>query len=416
MIFKEPASITTLPLSTFILNKSGYKIDRTYQRESGTWSGSDQQYLIDSILRGYPMPPIFIHNKNHTRYIVDGQQRFHTILRFKENKFRLSDKYSEEIISDKQNREKNKGNGAYLYSQLGSDWQDRFVSYPIPIITVTDYNDEEIRDLFRRLQHGKPLIPGEILNAYPGNIVSTMRKLSNHKFFSNILPISPKRYKHYFISAQIMYLESEGIRDIGTGYIYKFFDNNRNLSLSSGIYNRVDKTLNFIVRVFKDKTPEIRKPGWFITLYLLTSHLRENYSMKNQESNLKIFVVEFYKKVMDSPNTGTKNFYKFYSAVSKSTTKQSNIKYRYDFILQKFIEKYNPIRLDEDRLFTNEQKIKIFRHDKEICRICREKLTFGKKNTHYHHQDRYVEGGRTDVDNGILVCRKCHLSKIHAAK
>ncbi len=97
----------------------------------------------------------------------------------------LSKKYSDDIINDNKNRQKNNGQPAYYYSELHKDWQDRFDSYPLPIIYLKDYNDEEIRDLFRRLQHGKPLIPGEILNAYPGDIVPTMRKLAEHKFFKN---------------------------------------------------------------------------------------------------------------------------------------------------------------------------------------------------------------------------------------
>ena len=52
MRLKKPPQVTPILISTFILHKDRYEIDRTYQRESGTWKKDDEQYLIDTILRG----------------------------------------------------------------------------------------------------------------------------------------------------------------------------------------------------------------------------------------------------------------------------------------------------------------------------------------------------------------------------
>jgi uncharacterized protein with ParB-like and HNH nuclease domain len=54
------------------------------------WSRGMQQKLIDSVLRGLPIPPITIlpasqHTIMGTRFwVVDGQQRLKTILRFRD--------------------------------------------------------------------------------------------------------------------------------------------------------------------------------------------------------------------------------------------------------------------------------------------------------------------------------------------
>jgi len=413
MKLKKPPQITTLPISTFILHRERYKIDFTYQREAGTWTRADEQYLIDTILRGFGMPPIFLHEKDGEEFIVDGQQRLNTIWKFRDDKLPLNKKYSDDIINDSKNKQKNDCQPACYYSELHKDWQDRFDSYPLPIIYLKDYNDEEIRDLFRRLQHGKPLIPGEILNAYPGDIVPTMRKLAEHKFFKDIVAIKAKRYKHYYIAAQLMYLESEGIKDISPTYIYEFFEKNKNLNTISKIYSRVNRVLNYLVDVFQTRTPELRKPGWIITLYLLVAHLLENYSMDNQKTNLKTFFTSFYQDVISSSTRGDQELIKFNLAISKGTTSQANIKLRYDIILERFLDKYNPMRLDENRLFTEDQKIAIFRRDNEKCQVCGKKLTFGSPDTHFHHKDRYIEGGKTEIENGLLVCKDCHLNKIH---
>jgi len=413
---KEPPTPTSLPLSTFLLHRDRYKIDHTYQREAGTWGKIDEQYFIDTILRGLGVPPIFIHKKGGEQFIVDGQQRLNTIWKFKDDNLELSDKYSSDIINHPQNKEKNKGKVALKYSQLHKDWQDRCDSYPLPIIYLENYNDEEIRDLFRRLQRGKPLIPGEILNAYPGDIVLTMRKLAEHRFFTKIVAIKPKRYKHYHTAAQFMLLENEGIKDITPRYIYNFFVNNRNLSLSSNIYFKVNKVLNYLVDSFQTKMPETRKSGWTITIYLLVSHLLENYAIDNQKGNLKEFIKEFYQAVVSAHSASDRELMDFNRYITQGTNNQLQIKSRYDIILKRFLDKYNPVRLDENRLFTDDQKITIFRRDQEKCQVCGKKLTFDDSDTQFHHKDKYIEGGRTETDKGLLVCRDCHLNKIHGVR
>ena len=71
------------------------------------------------------------------------------------------------------------------------------------------------------------------------------------------------------------------------------------------------------------------------------------------------------------------------------------------------------MRLDESRLFSDDQKIMIFRRDNEKCKKCNVRLVFGDPNTHFHHKDRYIEGGKTEIENGLLICKVCHLKKIH---
>ncbi|MEO0127651.1 MAG: DUF262 domain-containing protein [candidate division WOR-3 bacterium] len=413
MKLKDQPRVSPVPISTFIIHKKRYRVDPTYQREKGIWTKPDEQYLIDTILRWFAMPPVFLHRRKGKEFIVDGQQRLNTIWKFKDDKLELNDKYSSDIINDDKNKERNNGRPAYKYSELHSEWQNRFDAYPIPTIYLEDYNDEEVRDLFRRLQHGKPLIPGEILNAYPGKIVVTMRELAKNKFFTNIIRMGAKRYKYYFLIAQLMFLESEGIRDISPSYIYNFFEKNADIDQNTKVYTNISKTLNYLFDCFQSKTPELSKPGWIITLFLLASHLLENYSMNNQKNNLKNFFIDFYQKVINSSTIGDKELIDFNLAISKGTTSQANIKRRYEIIRKRFLADYNPMKLDENRLFNKNQKIAIFRRDQEKCQICGEKLTFGNSKTHYHHKDKYIEGGRTEIENGLLVCKNCHLCKIH---
>ncbi|MBQ9546238.1 MAG: DUF262 domain-containing protein [Bacteroidales bacterium] len=54
----------------------------SYQRNF-IWGKKDQQSLVDSILRGWPLPTFFLYRRSNGRYeMVDGQQRAETICRF----------------------------------------------------------------------------------------------------------------------------------------------------------------------------------------------------------------------------------------------------------------------------------------------------------------------------------------------
>ena len=224
------------------------------------------------------MPAIFIHKRDGSHYIVDGQQRINTIWKFKDNLLSLNPEISDDISNDHENKEINNGNPSYHYEELSDNWKDKFDTYPLLIIKLDDYTDEEVRELFKRLQRGKPLSPGEILNAYPGDIVLAMRELASNKFFTNIVNAGNTRYKFNHIAAQLLFLESQGIQGIPPKALYDFFEKNKNLSTASGTYKMVNRVLNYITKSFLTKTPEI-KGRWVITLYVLTSYLLKNYSM-----------------------------------------------------------------------------------------------------------------------------------------
>lgn len=77
-------------IQEFINNRHKYVVDKTYQRPEGAWSKEDNQCLIDTILKGEPMPLFFFNLKSDEDkyYIVDGQQRMHAIKLFHDNKLR----------------------------------------------------------------------------------------------------------------------------------------------------------------------------------------------------------------------------------------------------------------------------------------------------------------------------------------
>ena len=102
---------TSLTISEFYDNflSKKYRFDVTYQRKSGVWSEDKKSFLIDSILKNYPMPAIFLrpcvdNNTGKTVYdVVDGKQRLEAIIDFIENKIPLTTYFAEDDFIDEAN-------------------------------------------------------------------------------------------------------------------------------------------------------------------------------------------------------------------------------------------------------------------------------------------------------------------------
>src|SRR6476620_8853366 len=94
-IFKEHLKIETYSKSIHSLlgprlrNKIDYK---PYYQRNYVWDINKATYFIESILLGKEIPPLIFFDNNTIIEIIDGRQRFETILRFFENKFSLSEK------------------------------------------------------------------------------------------------------------------------------------------------------------------------------------------------------------------------------------------------------------------------------------------------------------------------------------
>jgi hypothetical protein len=134
-----------------------------YQRPA-VWSISQKQLLIDTILRSYDIPKIYWRQieKNPDRYeVVDGQQRIRAIWEFQAGDYTLSAK--SDPIDDLDVRK-------LTYEQLPDDLRLRFDTYNINVVVVSDTDEEEVREMFLRLQNGTTLKAQEKRNALAGKM------------------------------------------------------------------------------------------------------------------------------------------------------------------------------------------------------------------------------------------------------
>ena len=91
--------------------------------------------------------------------MVDGQQRLRAIFEFHAGEFSLP-KDSEPIEGVDPSKSK--------YADLPDDLRLKFDTYSLDVIVLTDTDEDEVREMFLRLQNGTTLKAQEKRNAMPG--------------------------------------------------------------------------------------------------------------------------------------------------------------------------------------------------------------------------------------------------------
>ncbi len=396
-----------MKIQDYINNRNKYVVDTTYQRQAGAWSKEDMQCLIDTILRGEPMPIFFLNLKTSENkyYIVDGQQRLYCISQFYDNNLKLNPKFSGK------ERDGQTFNGT---NPLSDEDKATFLNYDLRFHILEDYDDERVRLIFSRLQRGKPLSLGERLNAMPGSIVEIMRDLAQHPFISKSIGISKNNYGSYPDVARILFYEKYRGKDSSTEELYKFFGEFCDLNKKSVEYKEALSVLNILEKCFPATPGDykyLEKHAWVIAVYTMVRDLKLCYSLNGRESDIRQFVENFHSHVYDEDFRKSKsNYQRFYDNV-RGGWSEKIITLRRDILIKEFLDKYNLAEKDVRRQISDKEKIAVFGRSKCQCQMCGRHFK-DYKEAEYHHIERYVDGGKTDLSNIMLLCSQCH-DKIH---
>ena len=147
-------------------NRKEVLVDRRYQRNSKVWPARAQSYLIETILKGFPIPKLALHqttdlkSKKTIKYIVDGQQRTNAIVDFFNDELRLTTSIDFQPARGKR------------FAGLDAELKQAFLSYPLQLDMFEATSEEAVREYFRRINSfTAPLNSEERRNAqYQGNM------------------------------------------------------------------------------------------------------------------------------------------------------------------------------------------------------------------------------------------------------
>ena len=137
------------------------------------WDVKRKSLLIESMIIGYPIPAFYARrDENKVFDMLDGKQRSSAICGY------LNNEYALEGVSEEYE-------GKY-YNELPEEVQDNIISYSLTVYYFEDITDEEVNEMFYRLNNGKALTAIE-LTRVKAKSFDKIKELSQHEIFTEAL-------------------------------------------------------------------------------------------------------------------------------------------------------------------------------------------------------------------------------------
>ena len=165
------------------IKNNNVTFDNAVQRTL-VWTNDQKSLLIDSLLNGYPVPQMYANKDSETKVLdmLDGKQRSNALLEYLNDEFDLT-----EIVSDTTTDSGEEVSVEGMkFSELPQELQDRIYDFTINIVVYDDMSDDEISEVFRRLNNGKALSAIE-LTRVKAKSLQTIQEIGQNAIFTHAL-------------------------------------------------------------------------------------------------------------------------------------------------------------------------------------------------------------------------------------
>lgn len=296
-----------------------------FQREE-VWTAQKKEMLVDSILRGWHLPKFYFKKSADGSYeCVDGQQRLNAIFDFYDDKFELREDAA-------------KAFGGAKYSDLPDDVSDKFDDFEVEIEEIEDASDEDLEELFRRLQLGTPLNTAEKLNAVMGEFRDFCHDCAKKDFLREKLPIKNTRFSHFEIVARWCFIESRGIQpQMRLKQLEQFFRDNKRFSAKSDVGKTIEASLRFLNEAFAKEASFIGNRANTLSVCMLSAKvvkagLQSHENAKLFAKFLEAFFASLSAEVQKGVKAGDRELLAYQQSISAGSTGGDSIKRRIDIL------------------------------------------------------------------------------------
>jgi len=296
------------------------------------WTEPQQSFLIDTILRGYPIPELYMQEDvdssgNEKHIVVDGQQRIRACLMFVEGKFGLSAETSPEWPDMK-------------FDDLSEAEKKRIFAYNFIVRLVPIVDETQIRAIFGRLNRNNMALNSQELRhaTYWGGFISLMEKLSNLEYWTTSGVFTANDVRRM--------LDVEFISELALAYLHGLQNKKDQLERYYAAYEpafedspRVEQTFESVIGEIHAVLPDIAKTRWrkksdFYTLFVfLAGHADRLPLASNKRTALASALRTFGSKVdtyISQPGPGAATVRNYARAVEKAASDLANRKARHD--------------------------------------------------------------------------------------
>lgn len=409
-----------------LYEKDHLNLEPGFQRDS-VWSKSDRAKLIDSILRNYPLPSIFLYKREHDGHyiydVIDGKQRIESMLMFmgliKGHRFstvtQLSDDTEKETIDWK--------------LLCKRKWQHKITGYKVQSMEVSG-ELADIIDLFVRINStGKALTPAEKRHAkyYNSEFLRTAGKVAERyeDYFraNNILSQNQiTRMKHVELICELMVsIHNEDV--INKKIALDKVMNSKSISGKhvKDVKEQCIKILNRLKIMFPLlKTTRLCQLSDFYTLAVLVWKFERNgLILTDKKRNILAFdLLKNFSNGVDAARELQKKargiqpgqeLYREYLLTVLQSTDEIKQRQKREEILRGILESLYE-KKDDIRTYSREQRRLIWNtEDEPKCAICGLPVTW--KDYTADHIKPHSKGGKTVIGNAALTHRSCNSRK-----
>ena len=264
--------ISTYNITKFLewYREGSLKLRPDFQRREN-WPQRAKIYFVDTILRGYPVPLIYLRarldakTKSPIREVVDGQQRLTAIIQFSDGKFRLDESVA--------------GYQGLSYDELELQDQNAFLSYDMGVEELVSANDEYVLEVFHRLNsngvqlNAQELRHGTFHGAFRNAVVQTSERWTLLWARYKVVTIKNRlRMKDDELTAEMLGIILRGVSDGGQPNIRSLYAN-YDKDFPNETVDRLDRTVQFILDNLSDVlATKLRGAPHFLMLFAAVAH------------------------------------------------------------------------------------------------------------------------------------------------
>lgn len=239
------------------------------------WPPKARAFLIDTILRGLPIPKLYMRQQLDLRSsktiheVVDGQQRLGAVLDFRADKLRLPAENDEF--------------GGRTFSTLSAERQKAFLTYEFSVDLLIDAADADVLDVFARINSfAVPLNAQEKRNAkFFGSFKNTVYSLGfqhlefwkKHKILSDA---GIARMKEAELTSELLVAMAAGLQDKKKSLDSFYAKWDDRFPFKEKSVHRFKDLIDLLETYLGDylNRSNFRRPALFYSLFLALSQLR----------------------------------------------------------------------------------------------------------------------------------------------
>lgn len=313
-------------------------------QRSYVWERARKSSLIESMILGYPIPAVFAKRiddgsgkrGSNTYYIMDGKQRLSTVKEFLNDEFALSKLQPITYFDTEADKEVVVDISNMKFSELPDGLQDYLNTVTFAVTYFDNLTKDEERELFKRLNNGKPLSTKARTLASARNIEELL-DIGSHKLFEEMLTEKARASKNQVsLVMKAWTMLNKQVEDIS------FASKDFNPAIEEAVIAdneklELAKVFDFIVSVHDElvsnKEKDVAKKLYTEThMISLIPYMKQ--SMENiNEAMMAEWLVSFFKTENDSDT-----YTKYMEACSNGIARNTSIVARHEALGKSYKE------------------------------------------------------------------------------